>query len=78
MSIGVIRMKQIKVSELKEAYDNNTLDETAEIVGVSRSTLLRLLKESGIKRKGKGNRDAKGGSRSITLIHDLEDLGHEG
>lgn len=63
-------MVDIRVSELEEIYKNNTLTDAAKKLGISRSTFLRLLKESGIKRKGKGNRSATGGKPRIRLIDD--------
>ena len=65
-------MKEIKISELKKAYDNNTVVEAAAILGISTRTLDRLVKESGIPRKGKGNPNAKGGGNKVILIDDME------
>lgn len=46
---------EITKSELEILYLNNKNKEVCEKLGISEVTLIKLLKENGISKKGKGN-----------------------
>ena len=48
--------KEISKEELKKIYYDNTNLEAAEILGVSKTTLIEMINRAGIKRKEKGNK----------------------
>lgn len=47
---------EITKQELKRVYYNNTNLKAAEILKVSKTTLIEMVNRAGIKRKGKGNK----------------------
>jgi hypothetical protein len=61
-------MKKINKEELKKIYRSNTNKEVCKMLDISLPTLLRYLKEFGIKRKGKGN--PLGAKRKIELVNE--------
>lgn len=56
---------EITKDKLKELYENKTNDEVCKILKISKVTLVKYIKNAGIKQKGKG-----GGlsSNKITVI----------
>lgn len=56
----------ITKKKLKELYQNNTNKELCEMLDITNPTLIKYLKEAGIKPKGRGNRKASG-IKKITL-----------
>lgn len=48
-------MKKITREQLDKLYRNNTNKDCCKILGVAETTLLTLLVEAGIEKKGKGN-----------------------
>jgi len=48
-------MKKITKQQLQELYKNNPNKDCCKILGVAETTLLTLLAEAGIEKKGKGN-----------------------
>jgi hypothetical protein len=48
-------MKQISKEQLEKLYRNNPNKKCCKILGVAETTLLTLLAEAGIEKKGKGN-----------------------
>lgn len=47
-------MKNITKKELEKIYMENTNDEACKILGVSKVTLLKMIDDAGIRKKGKG------------------------
>jgi len=52
-------MKDISPKKLKQIYLNNSVEKACEILDLSPVTLLKYVKQAGIKPKGKGNRNPK-------------------
>lgn len=50
---------ELTKQKLQELYENNTNDKLCEILGVSKATLLKYLKDAEIPLKGKGGGFAK-------------------
>ena len=48
-------IKKITKEQLEKLYRNNTNKDCCKILGVAETTLLTLLAEAGIEKKGKGN-----------------------
>lgn len=61
-------VKKIKLSDLIREYNENPVPVAAEKLGISRHTMMKLLKENNIPLKGKGNRDPK-----VCIIDDIKD-----
>ena len=47
-------MKEITVKELEDLYRSHTNNELMKILGVSMVTLIKMIDNAGIKKKGKG------------------------
>lgn len=47
-------MNNLTKSELERIYYENTNDKAAEILGITKATMIKYIKESGIVMKGKG------------------------
>jgi len=45
----------IKLDELKDLYYNNKNEDVCKEMGISMVTLIKILDENGIEKKGKGN-----------------------
>ena len=46
--------ENITKEQLQKIYEENTNDKACEILGVSKVTFIKMIDDSGIKRKGKG------------------------
>ena len=46
--------KQVSKEELEKIYMENTNEQAAEILGVSKVTLIEMIKRAGIEQKGRG------------------------